>query len=287
MFSLCSCILIFCNINLYRHLPLRFFNCFLFILRVFNLSSLFSSLCLVPLYPPSAFECPPPSQWNKKLREKRKNLIVEAVVWHSESWSKPFCPFTCKCLRHWSGLSSLVSVKLTILGRPWVSSWISCCCPLLWRSCSIGPARAASSHAPADHRRVDIEVGQHITVVMGLGSFRFDQSAHSPLSRWVLNHQGVLSSIAPARPPRSVMSKGASFPPSGLGLPHLHHKGQLYCAAQTRYRGQSPKCCSWWGAGRALPLLWTLGQLSLLPQMARSGGRWEVVSPPPIPPYER
>jgi hypothetical protein len=41
---------------------------------------------------------------------------------------------------------------------------------------------------------------------------------------------------------------------------------KLCHAAQERSRACSPKCCSRWGAGPALPLSWPPGQLFCLPQ---------------------
>ena len=70
--------------------------------------------------------------------------------------SKPLCAhiFTCKCSMqsHWSGSRPLVSITLLMLGPHWDSSWISCCCPVLPRSCNFGSGPQAPSCAPEDHR---------------------------------------------------------------------------------------------------------------------------------------
>lgn len=83
-----------------------------------------------PLYP-LLFQ--PPSQ--------EKNHIVEAGVCHHVSHSisfsiylQMFMEMTC-----WSGTRLLVSAILLILKPHWESFWMSCDCPVLWRSCSSGP----------------------------------------------------------------------------------------------------------------------------------------------------
>lgn len=48
--------------------------------------------------------------------------------------------------------------------------------------------------------------------------------------------------------------------------------GQLYCVAQMKYRGYSPKCCNWLGSAITLPHLWLQGQFSCLPQVLRGNG---------------
>lgn len=62
---------------------------------------------------------------------------------HSVSPSLPFCLncFTCKCSSNWSALRPLVSATLSKPDPYRDSSWILCCCPVPWRSCSFGPAR--------------------------------------------------------------------------------------------------------------------------------------------------
>lgn len=36
--------------------------------------------------------------------------------------------------------ATLVSITLSVLGPHWNSFRISCCCPMLWRSCNLGSA---------------------------------------------------------------------------------------------------------------------------------------------------
>lgn len=51
---------------------------------------------------------------------------------------------------------------------------------------------------------------------------------------------------------------------SGLVLSLLHHQGQLYCEAQSKWRGHSLECCSRLQAGTALLFFRPQGQLSHL-----------------------
>lgn len=69
---------------------------------------------------------PPPPQIKLKKKQKKGtgrgdgSPIMEAIVWHSESRSKPYYPniFTCKCSlqSHWSGLRPLASATLSMQG---------------------------------------------------------------------------------------------------------------------------------------------------------------------------
>ena len=54
-------------------------------------------------------------------------------------------------INHWSGLRSLASNTLSILGLQEDSSQISCCCSVSWRSCSFGSIVLVSSHTPTVH----------------------------------------------------------------------------------------------------------------------------------------
>lgn len=51
---------------------------------------------------------------------------------------------------HWSGSRPLVSATLSMLGLYWDSSWLSCCCPVLWKFYSFGSAGPVPSRTPAD-----------------------------------------------------------------------------------------------------------------------------------------
>ena len=55
-------------------------------------------------------------------------------------------------MSHWSGSRPLDSATLSILDPHQDSSWISCCCPVPWRSCSFGSIVPTLSHAPTVHR---------------------------------------------------------------------------------------------------------------------------------------
>ena len=70
------------------------------------------------------------------------------------------------------------------------------------------------------------------------------------------NHQGELSGTAPANPPPMPPSAEGTAPCSHalLGPAYLDPRlqTQLCCAAQSKLRVRSPKCCSPQGAGPAL-----------------------------------
>lgn len=55
-------------------------------------------------------------------------------------------------MTHWFDLRPLASATLSILDPHGDSSWISCCFPVSWRSCSFGSSEPAPSQAPAVHR---------------------------------------------------------------------------------------------------------------------------------------
>lgn len=88
---------------------------------------------------------------------------------------------------HWSGSRPLVSITLLTLGPHWDSSWLSCCCPVSWSSCSFRSAGHVPSHASTVYSEVDVGVGQLAALVLGLSGSWLHQSAsvHSltPTSR--------------------------------------------------------------------------------------------------------
>ena len=63
----------------------------------------------------------------------------------------PLCSQMAIAMTSWSGMRPLVSATLSILDPHWDSSWISCCCPVSWRSCSFGFESPATSCTPAVH----------------------------------------------------------------------------------------------------------------------------------------
>lgn len=85
---------------------------------------------------------------------------------------------------------------------------------------------------------MDVGRGQPITLILGPSGWRVGQPTSCP----------------PSSPPS--VSALQHCPPRlshalGLAHPHQHHRGQLYCVVQARYRGHFPKGCSWWEAGPA------------------------------------
>ena len=90
----------------------------------------------VPLISPSPCILLPPLQ----PPQQNKNLIVEFVVSQCISHSVPFYLhfFVSKLFILMSLKSSLPSTILSVLMHNCNSSQISCCCPFLWRSCSMG-----------------------------------------------------------------------------------------------------------------------------------------------------
>jgi hypothetical protein len=107
-------------------------------------------ICLHPFEPPLGKK-----RKKKKQRKKQKTFqhgswsVLECVPQHSSlSTQLHLQMFTAKS--HWSGLRSLASVTPSILDPYWDYSWLFCCCPVSWRSCSFGSLRLA--HSQAVHR---------------------------------------------------------------------------------------------------------------------------------------
>jgi hypothetical protein len=71
-------------------------------------------------------------------------------------------------MSHWPGSRSLASVTPSILDLPWASSWLSCCFPVPWRSCSFGSAGLALPHVPTVCRWYRFGVG--LTQSLGPGA---------------------------------------------------------------------------------------------------------------------
>lgn len=138
-------------------------------------------------------------------------------------------------------------------------SWIACCCPVIWKSCTFGPAVLVPSLDPADYRWGWCWGEQVIPwfwawvvarLVNGQLSLTLTTMVSSPALPWLVHS---LQWWAWGR---------ASFPAlCSQALLRLYHQAQLYCVAQTRCGGHSPECCSWWEVETALPLLWLQGQL--------------------------
>ena len=119
----------------------------------------FTSCTPIPLISLSLCIYPPPLQLHlqKKIRYNLKTcLVVEAVVWQCATQSTLLSILLCLqmfiAMSHWSGLRPLASATLSILDPHQNSSWISCCCPVSWRSCSFGSTGPSPSCAPGFHQ---------------------------------------------------------------------------------------------------------------------------------------
>lgn len=108
---------------------------------------------------------------------------------------------------------------------------------------------------------VDVEVGQLITLDLGLGGCRV-------LSARQLFPVFTTSVSSPAWRAQSRAGSPA-FSSLGAALPHLRPAW----ATQLSYpEGLYPKCCTWWGPDIALLLLQPQSQLSHLPTGSESRG---------------
>lgn len=123
----------------------------------------------VPSYPPSILPTSP-SKENERERE-RENLVVEVSVCLSVyPLSKHLCLQMFISVSCWSGSRLWVLPHLSILDPYLASSWLSCCCPMSWRSFSFGSVGLVPSCTSADHRRVDVRVGQLKALDSSLGN---------------------------------------------------------------------------------------------------------------------
>jgi hypothetical protein len=104
----------------------------------------------MPHYP-SHFPKPPTEKG-----EKKSHYGSWGVLWYVTQYTllpKELFMQMFVAMRHWSSLRSLASAILSILDPYWDSSQISCCCPVSWRSCSLGSAILAPSCVPTVHRQ--------------------------------------------------------------------------------------------------------------------------------------
>ncbi|CAO2580303.1 hypothetical protein LEMLEM_LOCUS1378 [Lemmus lemmus] len=107
---------------------------------------------------------------------------------------------------HWFVSRPLVSAPLSLLDPHWDSSWVSCCCPVSWRSCSFGSAGLTPPRAPAGNTREGVWVSQLVALILGLGGWRVGQLASFPCPTTPppsLHDQSEFSSTALASSPLS------------------------------------------------------------------------------------
>lgn len=137
----------------------------------------------------------------KRGRGEGQNLFTEAAVWHGESLSKALYPymFTCRHLSH-THKKSLVWFKAlglccTTDGAPSLgffldSPLVPCVMEilLLWIHRTVSPCHPPT---PTVLQQITDRVGQHIILVLGLGSCRVGKTARSLLSSlpgWARQH---------------------------------------------------------------------------------------------------
>lgn len=182
---------------------------------------------------------------------------MEAAVWPIESHSLPFSPFvfTFKCSL--PGVVGLIEASCfcsaTDVGSPRRSSWLCCCCPVLWRTCCFECVGSSPLPAPTILVSVGVMVGQ-LSHGFGPGGGWFGQPASIPSLSFpgqAPQHcLGYLTQII-------LQQEAGQFSCSQvLSLGHLHsqHQGQFYYFAEVRCSTLSPDC---WRGG-----LWGRGRLS-------------------------
>ena len=140
----CKCFsLVLTQFSVFIQLECSFLIHLLVILCVFHNSHVHPLQFRIPSYLPSALSPSP-----REKRKQEKILMVEAVLWHSESHRAQVSPyiFTCREPVVWFEVSGFC---YTVDAGPHCdSSWMCCCCPMSWRSCNFGFAGLAASSPP-------------------------------------------------------------------------------------------------------------------------------------------
>jgi hypothetical protein len=151
-------------------------------------------------------------------------------------------------MTHWSGSRPLSSA--TILEIHWDSSWISCCCPVLWRSCSFGSVGLALSSVLRQLLH-GIDVWNGPFESPGSGPERY----LSLSSCWLF-----LLSLTPSGPAHQLLSQ----PEPALTVLSMWAVRPALQSA---------------GAGPALLLSWPQGQVSYLPAVVKAERREGIYLP--------
>lgn len=159
-----------CIIQKNQYHIIKFFSQFFLILWVLHCASSFH-LSPCPLVPISAHEIPPKSSKKTSAPHKRKNLVMESVLWLFELRIVPFYHsfllISVHCYDTWSGLRPQASDNLPIMDSLWGFSCLYFCL-MSWISCSFGSVGLTSSHAPAVNRYSDCWGGLSLSLGLGL-----------------------------------------------------------------------------------------------------------------------
>jgi hypothetical protein len=120
------------------------FPSFLLILGEFNIIYHNPYHLSWPSYLPSALRNFPPRE-NKQTNKQTNKVLPWNLKCHHDTMChrahplpKEFYWQVLIAVSYWSVFWPLASVTLSVLDPHSDSSWISCCCPLLWSSCSFG-----------------------------------------------------------------------------------------------------------------------------------------------------
>lgn len=128
---------------------------------------------LIPLFPSLPMKSLQKVPKKTSAPHKRKNLVMESVLWPFELRIVPFYHsfllISVHCYDTWSGLRPQASDNLPIMDSLWGFSCLYFCL-MSWISCSFGSVGLTSSHAPAVNRYSDCWGG--LTLSLGLGLSR-------------------------------------------------------------------------------------------------------------------
>jgi hypothetical protein len=142
---------------------------------------------------------------------------------------------------------SLASKTPSMLDPHQDSSWLSCYCPVSWRSAALEQQDWKPFHVSqlfTDDG--DLGVDQFRALDLGPSGCWAGQCDGSPLS--------ILLQLGHPVPP---LAEGRVNPPAlmplGLANLHPHLQSQLHCDTQSWFSAHYPTCCSLWVGGSALP----------------------------------
>ena len=129
---------------------------------------------------------------------------------------------------YWSCSRLLVFATLSMLGLHSNSSWLFCCCRVLWRSCSFGSSGPVPSCAPVDHRWSGCW-GRPIHNCCSESGCLQAWSTHQVFLFLTWVSSPALPWLAPpVQPAARNMTSSPALRSSDSGHPHSHYQGQLY-----------------------------------------------------------